>query len=412
MKKNIIKILSISAAFLSTACGVGNIGDDYTLYGEVADHSLDGSYLFIDRFNEAQEEGIPTDSVKIENGRFVFSGKTDKPRLMSVRCGNRLRGEFIAEPGKIYCTFDPSQDYLVAEISGTPINDDYQKIVVEPTNAYHRIAGPLEQWKRERIKAGTWTNEDAKIFDQKRPERGVSQKMESAKTVFVDKYIHEFDVVESMLVLYAYTESAWNKYATVNTNLKSIKNPFAKRNARWMSKLSDAERVRLEQAIEAFHRQIEKMTRKPEDGDPDEIIPEAVQVGGHFIDFERTTADGKPFSLKKAVESNKLVILDFWISPQDFWLSHINQMYKKYKDQGLFIVGVSVDKDETRWREKLENLNMRWPQIRSIGDNEEIDKMYGVRFMPHVVLIDQKGTIVARKLRGSDLENKIVETLK
>lgn len=410
MKQNIIIILSVAFLLLLPACGADNKGGDYTVYGEVSDHSLDGSYLFIRRSGVAEENRVPADSVRIENGRFVLSGKTDKPCLLSVWCANRLRGEFIAESGEIRYKFDPSQDYLAAEISGTPINDEYQKMIVEPKNAYQRIAGPLERWKQERIEAHTWTSEDAKTFAREIPGPDVYLKMESERMAFIDKYIQEFDVVESMLVLYAYTESSLNNYTAGDASFKSMENPFTARNARWMSQLSKAERTRLKQAIEAHNRQLEKMTRNPGEDDPDEIIPDAVRVGGHFVDFERTTAEDKPFSLKKAVENNKLVMLDFWVSPNRTMLPNIAKLHEKYKDKGLLVVGVSLDQDEDRWHGTIKRLDMKWPQVRSIG-NDTINGIYGVRFMPHIILIDRKGTIVARKLRGSELENKIVEML-
>lgn len=103
-------------------------------------------------------------------------------------------------------------------------------------------------------------------------------------------------------------------------------------------------------------------------------------------------------------------MLDLWVSPNRSMLPDIGKLHEKHKDRGLLVVGVSLDRDEDLWRETIGRLDMEWPQVRSYG-NDTIHDIYGVRFMPHIVLIDRKGTIVARKLRGSDLEEKIVEML-
>lgn len=411
MMRNVTCILSAASFLLLSACDTNDCANACTVYGEVADRSLDNTYLTVRNYDAARKADLPTDSVKVENGRFVFSARTDKPRLMVVRNANRILGQFIAEQGEIRFAVDPSrEDFSQAEISGTRINDDYQKMVVGPMNAYRREMATLEKWKRERIEANSWTSEDAGTYSQKSPDLKVARKIEKRKMAFIDKYIRQFDVVEELLVEYAYTESAWAKSAGGYSELESIYNPFSKKNARWKSRLTEEERARLTEAVEAVVSQLKKMTRHPEDTDPDEIIPDEVRIGRHFIDFERITAEGKPFSLKKAVESNRGVMLDFWVSPNRSMLPNIGKLHEKYKDRGLLVVGVSLDSDEDLWRETIGRLDMEWPQVRSYG-NDTIHNIYGVRFMPHIVLIDRKGTIVARKLRGSDLEEKIVEML-
>ena len=148
MKKNLVILLPAVFMLFFTACDKAN----YTLYGQIADHSLDGSYLQIKKYRLRPQESIYIDSVKVENGQFLFGGSTDAPYLMVIANAKGFWGRFVAEPGKIRIAFDPAKDYLRATVSGTRINNDYQKLIIEPSNGYWTVMGPLYEKRKEGLK--------------------------------------------------------------------------------------------------------------------------------------------------------------------------------------------------------------------------------------------------------------------
>ena len=87
--------------------------------------------------------------------------------------------------------------------------------------------------------------------------------------------------------------------------------------------------------------------------------------------------------------------------------------YAKYKAKGFGIVGVSLDNDVESWKKAIKDLNITWPQMSDLkGWQCEGAALYGVRAIPATLLVSKDGTIVARDLRGEDLDAKLAELMK
>lgn len=392
----------------------------YSVHGTVTDHSMDNTYLTYYKYVLIGPEYAPVcDSVKVENGTFSFSGQTDSPYLTIVTKGDRVWARFIAEPGEIYVSFDPTKDYLQANVSGTSINDDYQKMLVAPLNADNLILGPLMKKRDEGMLAGTWTTDDEDAYVQEIANRNfpANKKQEFA---FINKYIQEPDVVKEMVFLTLFYE-AQDKKSSKEYFGEELPYEYAAENAALLEKLSPASRKEIMTAVDFQEKSIAKLMKQIADGEAPkseigtikEIIPAPVQVGKPFADFTATTADGKPFSLKAAVAESRLVMLDFWASwciPCMRMMPDVAALNERYKEKGLTIVGISSDEKEESWRRAMQRANMVWTQVRG-GDDDRIGETYGIRTIPYTILIDHNGIIVARALRGQELENKIAEIL-
>ena len=113
----------------------------------------------------------------------------------------------------------------------------------------------------------------------------------------------------------------------------------------------------------------------------------------------------------------KIVLIDFWASwcgPCRKENPNVVAVYQKYHDKGFEIYSVSLDKDRESWLKAIAKDNLLWPD--HVSDlkywKSEGASAYGVTSIPYTVLIDKKGKIVAKKLRGEELENKIKELCK
>ncbi|MBK9356338.1 MAG: AhpC/TSA family protein [Bacteroidales bacterium] len=123
--------------------------------------------------------------------------------------------------------------------------------------------------------------------------------------------------------------------------------------------------------------------------------------------------DGKPVKLSSL--RGKIVLIDFWAS----WCSpcrrenpEVVRIYNRFRDKGFDIYGVSLDRDANGWFGAIEKDGLVWTQVSDLKYWEsEGAKAYGVKAIPHTVLIDRDGKIIARKLRGKVLEDKLEELL-
>ena len=139
----------------------------------------------------------------------------------------------------------------------------------------------------------------------------------------------------------------------------------------------------------------------------------ATEIGGKAPNFVGTTPDGKKLSLTQAM--GKVTIIDFWASwcrPCRNENPYVVEIYNKYHDQGLNIIGVSLDKNKEAWLKAINDDGLKWQHVSALKYwQEPIAKQYGVMSIPQTFIIDAKGIIRAKNLRREELEKKVKELL-
>lgn len=127
------------------------------------------------------------------------------------------------------------------------------------------------------------------------------------------------------------------------------------------------------------------------------------------------TPDGKPLALSSL--KGKIVLVDFWASwcgPCRAENPTVVKAYNKYKSKGFDIYSVSLDKDLDKWKEAIKKDNLTWNN--HVCDfkfwQSPVVALYNFDGIPYNVLIDKDGNILAKSLRGEDLEKKLEELLK
>lgn len=134
-----------------------------------------------------------------------------------------------------------------------------------------------------------------------------------------------------------------------------------------------------------------------------------VTIGQPAPNLVGTNPEGKKIELKDF--KGKYVLIDFWAS----WCGpcrrdnpHVVQLYEQYKSKGLEILGVSLDSKKGSWVKAIEKDKLTWPQISDLkGWKSELAKLYGVRSIPHTVLVKPNGDIEVLRLRGPALDARL-----
>ncbi|MEY3051534.1 MAG: hypothetical protein RLY31_1319 [Bacteroidota bacterium] len=134
-------------------------------------------------------------------------------------------------------------------------------------------------------------------------------------------------------------------------------------------------------------------------------------TGGDAPDFSMNDPDGKPVRLSDF--RGKVVLVDFWASwcgPCRRENPNVVRMYQQYQPKGFDILGVSLDRTRDPWLAAIEKDGLTWTHVSDLkGWGNEAARMYGVSSIPHTVLVDRDGKIIARNLRGPQLEAKLRE---
>ena len=141
----------------------------------------------------------------------------------------------------------------------------------------------------------------------------------------------------------------------------------------------------------------------------------SLQPGNKAPDFVQNDPDGKPVKFSDIYSKNKLTMVDFWASwcgPCRAFNPDLVKIYKKYHKKGFEILGVSNDRDYDAWVKGIKDDKLTWPQVSDLKfwDNE-VGKMYYVRFIPQNIFVDQNGTIVGRQIDKPEVDNFIKEFL-
>jgi len=367
MKASLASIL-FSVALL-TSCQ----SNSYKISGTVssAEGLADGDTLFV---TQDLQTGIPSDTLIIKDGKFEMSGETDSTTLCMIYSAirNEINSAFFLEPGSI--NIELTEQPGGSRVSGTICNNQWQTLndsVMSIGKEINRIA--------EHIYGNNLSQEEQ--------QKGMEQ-IERLNKRFAD--------------------------LVVKTAEKNIDNEFGY----FLLTYYPEELINNEQRARLIKELPAEMRQRPAIKVLEQTIDEAAKTaeGATIQDFTQKAPDGTEISLMDEVKKHKITVIDFWASwcgPCRQEMPFMMQMYDKHQAKGLGIIGISLDNDVDAWVKGTEALGFTWPQMSDLkGWENKIAQHFQVTSIPHTIVVDQKGTILRRGLRGEELEAFVVEQLK
>ena len=370
-------LISLSVILLLSFCDGNKKNSSFQLKGTLSDSKAETLYL--EKLGSAKQ--VIIDSVILdENGNFEFTNYTPKIGFYRIKTNDKNFAMLVLDSAdKVTITGsvkDLGNTFKVEGSSETTIFIEYNNlskirdIKLDSLNKAFQLLMETNKMDSKRM------DSLSAIFET--PYNSI---INQSNILMVDKISKNTNMYSSIMAIQALDPDKYSDlYKSLDAGL-SKKFPNDKN-------------------VIMFHEVVERML--------------STNVGQFAPEISLPTPNGKEIALSSL--KGKLVLIDFWASwcgPCRKEMPNVIKIYSKFKNKGFEIYGVSLDQDKEKWMEAITIDGINWPQVSDLKYWDNVAaRIYNVQGIPYTVLIDKDGKIIAKNLRGQELEKKIAEVLK
>ena len=386
MKKLILSFLAVASIVSCNKVG----SNEFEIEGN-GSGLKDGLNVYLKMQDTVTNNLVNVDTVKIENGKFKFEGEVKEPSLHFITIDSTQNQiPFILEEGKITVAVNKDTIYK-SIVSGTYSNEQLVAYSKE-TEKIQKKVQKFQETNREKIQQAQMTSDtvtmnalmkEYKTYQDEFKDISLKHVEDNPKSyislLFIKQFINDptFD-----------SARATKMYENLDPVLKNT------REGKSIKKTLDG---------------VKTAEKKKNNSNST-----AVEVGTLAPNFSAPNTEGKDTSLKSAM--GKLTLIDFWASwcgPCRKENPNVVALYKDFHAKGLNIIGVSLDEKADKWKDAIAKDQLTWTQVSNLkGWEDPIARTYFVDGIPATFLIDEKGVVIAKDLRGEELRAKIASILK
>ncbi len=370
-------LISLSVILLLSFCDGNKKNSSFQLKGTLSDSKAETLYL--EKLGSAKQ--VIIDSVILdENGNFEFTNYTPKIGFYRIKTNDKNFAMLVLDSAdKVTITGSVKDLGNTFKVEGSPETT----IFIEYNNLSKSRDIKLDSLNKAFQLLMETNKMDSKRMDSLSAifETPYNSIINQSNILMVDKISKNTNMYSSIMAIQALDPDKYSDlYKSLDAGL-SKKFPNDKN-------------------VIMFHEVVERML--------------STNIGQFAPEISLPSPDGKEIALSSL--KGKLVLIDFWASwcgPCRKEMPNVVKIYSKFKNKGFEIYGVSLDQDKEKWMEAITKDGINWPQVSDLKYWDNVAaKIYNVQGIPYTVLIDKDGKIIAKNLRGQELEKKIAEVLK
>jgi thiol-disulfide isomerase/thioredoxin len=382
--KRILMLLAVITVIISCNKAGEN---EYIISGTVKGIA-DGKTVVLEKQDE-MGQFIPMDTVKVKDGKFMMKGSAKEPEIMLIQV-EAIQGKvpFVLENGDIDIIVD-KDSLQKSKFSGTFNNDVFSK-----------FNDDLTKFQKE-LQKKLMTFQTANMAKMKAAQ-------EAKDTIVINKLMKEYQGMqkEGMEFYVKFAEGnpkALLSALIVDSMLNDPSVDVARAKKIYASFSPELKNYKPGKSIQTKLNKIGKPV----------TVAAAANVGNVAPDFTAPNPEGKSISLKQSL--GKVTIVDFWASwckPCRAENPNVVALYAKYHAKGLNILSVSLDKEASAWKAAIAKDKLTWNHVSNLKEFEDpIALQYGINAIPTIFVLDAKGVIIAKDIRGEELNAKIASLL-
>ena len=384
----IMKNLWLTAFVLVILQACGGNSNEFTINGELSNASGEKLYLV-----ELTTDGTnKVDSVNVgEEGNFTFNGYTNVARFFLVQSGPRNSVTLVVEPGdeiRLSGDFDKlGEKYQVEGSEGSREIMNLRRRL-EQTIANLDSLGRIYRQNQGKENAGDLRS---RLNEQ-------SQKIVEEQKAYTKDFIdRNLNSLSSLMALYQ--QIGPRSYVL---NPKDDFSYYEKVDSALMAKYPNSEPVK------SLHSQVQDMRKRMES---DAASKKRLAIGNEAPEIALPNPQGDTVKLSDL--QGNYVLLDFWASwckPCRVENPNLVKAYKRHSDEQFEIYQVSLDKKRQAWVDAIEKDNLDWYHVSDLEFwNSSAAQTYNIRSIPANFLLNKKGEIIDKNLRGDDLQARLNE---
>ncbi len=372
------QLLFLATIFILASCN----STDYTL-NVTADVDDDNSLYLIVLDDNNQPQTL--DTLYIKNGIASYTNSIEVPEMHFLLLeGNRDVVPVVIEPGKI--SVEIYKDSIrSSKASGTKSNKDFRRYINESTPIIEDLFSIQNEMRNAMI-----SRDSLSFVDLQEQLSEMQTKFTDFQVGFIKSNADSFVsalILEQLVINSGISkEEAITLFDAMNKSVKKTKSGI---------KINDV-----------LYPKKEEIERSDED-------KEGVSVGDIAPDFMAPNVNGTSQDLYTSL--GKYTILDFWASwcgPCRVDSPNLVKVHNSFKEKGLSIFSVSLDKDEKSWKKAIDNDKLNWDHVSNLMRwDDPIAAQYGVTSIPQLFLLDESGNVIAKERHATDFLPLLEELL-